>query len=69
MKSPITRHILVEFQSTGNKMSILKLLERRKETKQVISKDGGQTSAEEILSDTGNLRTGRSTFNVSGKYF
>lgn len=50
-------------------MSILKLPERRKETKQVMSKNEGQTSAEEILSDTGNLRTGRSTFNVSGKYF
>lgn len=60
---------MVKFQSTGNKKSILKLPERRKETEQVMSKNEGQTSAEEILSDTGNLRTGRNTFNVSGKYF
>lgn len=46
----------MKFQSTGDKMKILKLPERRKGTQQVISKDRGQTSAEEILSDTGSRK-------------
>jgi len=49
-------------------MKILKLPERGKETKEVLSKDRGQTSVEGILSDPGNLRTGRSPLMYLGKY-